>query len=152
MDRQASYEDAKLILQLYEMRREHRLREARKWFTANFYCRTVEESTALCPPGSDANASLRMVTSYWEMVASFIASGVLNEELFFQSGSELLLTWTRIKPLVAGIRTAFANPIYLKNLEAVGERFIAYLNRTSPGAYDAFAARLGTPPASTATA
>jgi hypothetical protein len=152
MDQQASYEDVKLILQLFEMRREERFREARKWFTANFYCQTMEEVTALCPPASEANASMRMVTSYWEMVASFITSGVLNDELFFQSGSELLLTWMRFKPLLAGIRAAFANPGYLKNLEAVGERFIAYWNRTAPGAYDAFVARIGTPPAQTGRA
>ena len=146
MDQQASYDDAKLILQLYEIRREDRLREARKWFTGNFYCRTFEEVTALCPPGSEASASMRMVISYWEMVASFITSGVLNEKLFFQSGMELLLTWIRTKPVLVGIRTAFANPGYLKNLETVGERYIEYWNRTAPGAYDALVARIGTPP------
>ena len=146
MDQLASYDDAKLILQLYEIRREDRLREARKWFTGNFYCRTFEEVTALCPPGSEASASMRMVISYWEMVASFITSGVLNEKLFFQSGMELLLTWIRTKPVLVGIRTAFANPGYLKNLETVGERYIEYWNRTAPGAYDAFVARIGTPP------
>lgn len=152
MDQQASYEDVKLILQLYEMRREARLREARKWFAANYYCQTMEESTALCPPGSEANASSRMVTSYWEMVASFITSGVLNEKLFFQSGAELLFTWTRVKPLIAEIRTAFANPGYLKNLEKVGERFIEHMNRENPGAYDSFVARIGTRPVQTAKA
>jgi hypothetical protein len=150
MEQQATYDDAKLILQLYEMRREERLRDARKWFVANFYCRSLEEMTALCPPGSEANASSRMVSSYWEMVASFITSGVLNEKLFFQSGMELLLTWIRVKPLLAEIRVAFGNPVYLSNLETVGERFIEYLNRTSPGAFDSFAARMGTRPPQTA--
>jgi hypothetical protein len=149
MEQQATYDDAKLILQLYELRREDRLREARKWFTANFYCQTMEEMTALCPPASEANASFRMVTSYWAMVASFITSGVLHEELFFQSGQELLLTWTRVKPVIAGIRAAFANPSYLKNLETVGGRFIEHMNRANPGSYESFAARLGTRPAQT---
>ena len=152
MEQQATYDDAKLILQLYEMRREERLREARKWFVANFYCQTFEEMTTLCPPGSETNASSRMVTSYWEMVASFIASGVLNEKLFFQSGTELLLTWIRVKPVLAATRTAFANPAYLANLETVGERFIEHWNRTSPGAFEAFKARIGTRPAQTAKA
>ena len=31
-----------------------------------------------------------MVVSYWEMVSSFVTSGVLNQELLFQSGGELL--------------------------------------------------------------
>ena len=87
---QATFDDVNLILRLYEMRRDDRMREARNWFTGNFKVRTLEEWTALCAPGTDANASYRMVTSYWEMVASFITSGVLNPELFYQSGGEML--------------------------------------------------------------
>jgi len=150
MDREPSIEDAKLILQLYEMRREPRMREARKWFVANFYCQTLEEMTALCPPGSEMSASARMVTSYWEMAASFITSGVLSDELFFQSGQELLLTWTRVKPLLAATRAAFGNPRYLANLEEVSQRFIAYWNRISPGMYEGFVSRVGVRPGSQA--
>ena len=67
----ATYDDVTLILQLYEMRREDRLREARKWFTGSFKVKSYDDFTALCPPGSEPNASYRMVTTYWEMVASF---------------------------------------------------------------------------------
>ncbi len=152
MEQQATYDDAKLILQLYEMRREARLREARRWFGGDFYCQTMDEFAALCPPNSEENASFRMVTSYWAMVASFITSGVLHEELFFQSGQELLFTWTRIRPLMPGIRAAFANPNYLKNVETVAEGYIAFMNRANPGAYDSFAARVAARPAQTAKA
>jgi hypothetical protein len=53
----ATYDDVNLVLRLYEMRREDRLREARKWFAGSFKVKTLEEFTALCPPGSEANAS-----------------------------------------------------------------------------------------------
>ena len=66
------------------------MREARKWFRASFKAKTPEELSAMCPAGSEPNASYRMVTTYWEMVASFVTSGVLNAELFYQSGRELL--------------------------------------------------------------
>jgi len=33
---QATYDDANLILRLYELRREEKLRQAREWFAANF--------------------------------------------------------------------------------------------------------------------
>src|SRR5262249_38282102 len=72
-----TYDDVSLILKLYEMRRDEKLRAARGWFAANFKVKTIEEWQKLCPPGSDPNASYRMVTSYWEMVASFITGGVL---------------------------------------------------------------------------
>src|ERR1041385_8280829 len=89
----ATYDDVNLILRLYEMRREERLRDARKWFIASFKVKTFEDFQTLCPPGSETNASYRMVTSYWEMVGSFLTSGVLNNELFYQSGRELLFAW-----------------------------------------------------------
>ena len=100
----ATYDDVNLVLRLYEMRREERLREARRWFAASFKVKTLDELHELCPPGSDANASYRMVTTHWEMVASFLTSGVLNQELFYQSGRELLFTWERVRDVVPAIR------------------------------------------------
>ena len=146
MDNHATYDDANLILRLFEQRRDDKMRAARNWFVVNFYCTTFDEMMQLCPPGSEQNAYYRMIVSYWEMVASFITSDVLHDELFFQSGQELLLTWMRVKPIVGVTREMFGNPNAYKNLEAVGERFIAYWNRTAPGAYEAFHARIGVRP------
>src|SRR5262249_42852371 len=111
MLRAATYDDAKLLMELYEMRREPRLREARRWFTASFKVKTYDELMALCPPGSEPNASYRMVTSYWEMVASFITSGILHDKLFFQSGRELLLCWERVRDVVPHVREQLKNPL-----------------------------------------
>jgi hypothetical protein len=87
----ATYDDANLVLRLYDMRREERLRKARAWFSAHFKVKTFDELTKLAPSGSDENAYYRMVITYWDMAASFITSGVLDKELFFQSNRELLL-------------------------------------------------------------
>ncbi len=94
---QATFDDVTLLLRLYEMRRDDRMREARQWFAASFKPKTYEEFLSACPPGSEQNASYRMVTSYWEMVSSFVTAGVLNDELFFQSGRELLFCWERVR-------------------------------------------------------
>ena len=49
----ATHDDANLILRLYELRRESKLREAREWFGANFKgVKTMEDVTRLGPPGS----------------------------------------------------------------------------------------------------
>ena len=61
-----------------------------------------------------------MVITYWDMVASFIVSGVLNKELFFQSGRELLLVYERMRAVLPGLRDAYKDPSYLANLERVG--------------------------------
>ena len=139
---QATFDDVKLIIRLYEMRREPRLREARMWFAASFKPRTLDEFRALCPPGSDPNASYRMVTTYWEMVASFLTSGVLNPDLFYQSGREMLFTWERVRDIVPGLRDSYRHPRELKNLEDAAGAYIAWWNQTAPGAYEAFSQRV----------
>jgi hypothetical protein len=139
----ATFDDVNLILRLYEIRREDRMRTARAWFTANFKARTLEEWTATCAPGTDPNASYRMVTTYWEMVASFINTGVLNAELFYQSGRELLFTYARVRFVLPELREKFGNPNELKNLELAAENFIVWWNQQSPGAYEAFCKRIG---------
>jgi hypothetical protein len=138
---QPTYDDVNLILKLYEIRREPRLRDARAWL-AKLPSGNLAELQAQHPRGSDGDASYRMVTTYWEMVASFITSGVLNQELFFESGQELLFTWAKISPLLSELRSAFKNPKYLANLETVANAGIKRMNRDSPGAYEAFEARV----------
>jgi hypothetical protein len=137
-----TYHDVDLILRLYEMRREARMREARRWFASHFKVKTMEEFNVVCPPGSEPNASYRMLTSYWEMVASFVTNGVLNEELFFQSNREFLFVWERIRDIAPEYRKAVASPIEWKNLETVAASYVQWWNQRAPGAYDAFTKRV----------
>jgi hypothetical protein len=137
-----TYDDVKLILKLYDMRREARMREARKWFGSYFKAKTFEEFNALCPPGSEPNASYRMLTSYWEMVASFITNGVLHQELFFEGNREFLFVWERVRDVVPELRKAFGNPIELKHLELISEAYIQWWRAQAPAAYEAFSKRV----------
>jgi len=102
----------------------------------------IDAFRALCPAGSDANASYRMVTTYWEMVASFLTTGVLNAELFYQSGRELLFTWERVRAIVPALRESYQHPLELRNLEEAARAYIDWWNHAAPGAYDAFAQRV----------
>lgn len=138
----ATYDDANLILRLYEMRREERMRKAREWFGGEFKVKTLEEFQKLCPPGSGMNASYRMVVSYWEMAASFITSGVLNQTLFFQSGTELLFVWERIRDIVPALRESTKNPTLWKNLEIVAESYMEHMKKQAPEFQEAFAKRV----------
>ena len=142
MTQKPTYDDANLILRLYEMRREERMRKARAWFTANCKARSYEELVKLAPGGSDENASVRMVTSYWDLVSSFMTSGVLNKELFFQSGRELLLVWERVRDYLPSMRDAYKDPSYLRHLEIVGNEFAEYFQKLDPVAYEAFLKRV----------
>jgi hypothetical protein len=138
-----TYDDANLILRLYEMRREERMRQARAWFTSK--CKGVksyEELMKLAPSGSEENASFRMVVTYWDLVGSFITSGVLNKELFFQSGRELLLVFERMREPLPSIRETYKDANYLKHLETVGLQFADYFQAQSKDAYEAFLKRI----------
>ena len=138
-----TYEDVNLILRLYEMRREDKMRAAREWFAQNFKFHTVEEFNRGCPPGSSMNAYARQIMGYWEMVSSFITSGVLNQELFFQYGQELLFVWVRVRGLVPQLREANKNPLSFQNLETVANSYIKWMDEKAPEAFAAFAARIG---------
>ncbi len=142
METHATYDDVNLVLRLYELRREERMRKARAWFAANFRARTLEEVRAACPPGSDEDAYLRMIVSYWEMAASFIVTGVLNEDLFFRTGGEMLYVWERIRDLLPAVREAYRDPAIWRDLETVAGRFARWMNARTPGSYEAFSARV----------
>lgn len=143
MKNQPTYDDANLILRLYDLRREERMREARKWFGAQAPWQTRAEWLATCPPGTDDNASYRMVTTYWEMAATFITTGVLNPELFFRANNlELLFVYEKIKPMLAELRQVQNHPLLLSNLEQVAKMFVEWLNTNEPGYYETFAANI----------
>jgi hypothetical protein len=137
-----TYDDVNLLLRLYDMRREDRLREARAWFAGKFRASSMEEFQKLCPGGSEENASFRQVTSYWDMVASFVNQGVLNEQIFFENTREMLLAYIRVEPILPAIREAFKDPFYMHNLETVSKRFAQWLDDRSAGTYAGFAARV----------
>jgi hypothetical protein len=136
-----TYDDARLLLQLYEMRREPRLREARAWFVASFHAHTLEELRKTCPAGSPEGASYRMVATYWDMAASLVASGVLNRDLFYQNNREMLLVWARLREIVPLVRESNHDATWLANLETIARDYIDWWERRSPGDHAAFAAR-----------
>ncbi len=111
------------------------MRKARQWF-ATFSAKTPAD---MPPMGSQENAYLRMVTSYWDMAATFVTSGVLNEDLFLETNGELLFVWEKMKDLVPQVRTDNKNPTYLKNLETLGK---AAIKRMPAEAYQAFSNRI----------
>ena len=123
-----TYEDATLVLRLYELRREERLRVAREWFIRKFHPTTIEEIRAVQSGSTEENVSWRMVTTYWEMAASFVTRGVLNPDLFLDSGGEMLVMWTKLEPFLSQIRTAPGADLFLTHVEQ--------LVKSSPRAQD----------------
>jgi hypothetical protein len=129
----ATHEQVNLMLHLYEMRREAKLREARDWVSRNFHPKSLEEGMKIAPPGSQENTYLRMVLGYWEMVASIVNRGLVDEELFFESTGEQWGLWQQVKALVPGWREMFGGPQFLANLEEQCRRLEAWREKKAPG-------------------
>jgi hypothetical protein len=110
----SKYEDANLILKLYELRREPVMREARNWMITFFPESAQDIMNAILGPNS---AYYRMVTSYWEMAASFVNNGAIDEQMFNEANGEHIVVFSKIQPHLAELREIMGNPNILAHLE-----------------------------------
>ena len=107
-------DEAGLILQLYELRREQTMREARNWYFAEFNPQSLADfQGAMFGPHS---GHLRMVVTYWDMAAALVNRGAISLDLFNEANGEQLGVFAKIEPLLGEIRTAMA-PQFAMNLE-----------------------------------
>ena len=114
MDKQS---DVMAILKLYELRRDEEMRSARKWYFSEFAPQNVMDILKLYRGGERASAYFRMVTSYWDMAASFVNNGGIDTKIFLDAGTEHIFVFSKIEPFLAEIRTTFNEPDYLSQLE-----------------------------------
>lgn len=136
---QVSHEQAEMLLKLYELRREPRLRQARDWFIGSFHPQSLQDRSSLKP---DEDASVRMVSSYWDTVAAIVRRGLVDEELFFETTAEFWIVWDRLKPIAPEVRDALKDSHYWENLEKLSVRYEMWRERRAPGAIAALRARL----------
>ena len=125
----SSYESATLIIRLYELRRDPTMREARNWYARSFNPTSIDEvMQAVSGPNS---AHFRMVTSYWDMAASFVLNDAIDEKMFNDANGEQHVVYAKIEPFIAEYRAKMGNAGYLTSLER--------LVMKSPGARDRLA-------------
>ena len=113
----AKQEDANLILRLYELRREETMRRARWWFIASFDPQSVQDIFDVF--ASEHSASFRMIVSYWDMAATFVNYGAIDEQMFNDINTEHVAIYAKLEPFLAELRAMPGMPpyLYLKNLE-----------------------------------
>jgi hypothetical protein len=107
-------EDANLILKLYELRREEVMRKARDWF---IWFNPGSMQDILDTFMSDKSAYYRMVTSYWEMAATLVNHGAIDEAMFNEANGEQTVVFAKIEPFLEELRTKFNSPQMMANLE-----------------------------------
>jgi hypothetical protein len=133
MESKPTHEQAQLHLQVYEMRREARLRQARDWYFQNYFPESMEDSMRIAPMGTEAGTNVMMVAGYWDQACALLNYGVLHEDLFFETSGEFFGVWERIKPTVAQGREMFKNPQFLGHLEKAAKRYEAWIEKRAPG-------------------
>lgn len=111
------YESARLNLQLFEMRREPALREARAWFTREFNPENISELVTLV--SGERNASFRMVLGYWDMAASLVTTGAIDADSFLAAHGEIFVTFSKIQLLLDELRSVSGEHGFGRHIEAV---------------------------------
>jgi hypothetical protein len=133
METKPTHEQAQLHLQVYEMRREARLRQGREWFFKNYVVENLDDAMRIAGPGTETGALSMMVLSYWEQACALLNYGLLHEDLFFQTSGEFYGVWEMAKPIVPQAREKFVNKQFLANLEKAAQRYETWIESRSPG-------------------
>ncbi|MBZ5521689.1 MAG: hypothetical protein LAP21_05460 [Acidobacteriia bacterium] len=111
------FESAQLNLQLFDLRREPVLREARDWFLREFNPETFAELLTII--SGQRNAAFRMVIGYWDMAASLVSTGAIDGDAFRAAHGEIFATFSKIHPHLVELRAASGEPDICKHMEAV---------------------------------
>lgn len=102
--REPNVDDANLALKLYELRREHELRKARALIGDVVAGADWETIESLMNYDHEENAHWRQVTSYWEMVASFVNRGILHPDVYLDTQGEGLFTFGCLRAFLPKVR------------------------------------------------
>jgi hypothetical protein len=122
MAKKSTANDAHLILELYDLRREAEMRKARNWWFTGFWPRSADDFMKIAfTPGSQENNWLRQVTGYWSMAASFVLHGALSAELFLQPAvsGEMFIVFAKVQPFLKELREKAGDPEIFGNIEKV---------------------------------
>src|SRR6266699_2395970 len=133
METKPTHEQAQLHLQVYDLRREARLRQARDWFQQNYKAETFEDAMHIAPPGTENGAFVGMVIGYWEQACALLNYDLLHEDLFFETSGEFFGVWEMLKPVVPAFRERFVSKTFCANLEKAAQRYEKWIESRSPG-------------------
>lgn len=130
---QPTHEQGRLQLQIYDLRREAKLRQARDWVFQNYHVDTLDDAMRLAGPGTENGALVMMVYGYWEQACAYLNHGLLHEDLFFETSGEFFGVWELIKAIIPEGRKRFANATFLANMEKAAKRYESWIESRSPG-------------------
>lgn len=107
MSTKPTFKQAQLHLQVFDQRREAKLRQARNWFFKNYHVTNFDDAMRIAPMRSEAGRFASMVTNYWEQACALLNYGLLHEDLFFETSGEFFAVGEMLRPVVPGFPRAF---------------------------------------------
>jgi hypothetical protein len=150
MAKKPNADDAQLIMQLYELRRDPVMRAARKFMVSEFWPQNYDDFKALLTAyGTEQNAWFRQALTYWNMAAAMVLQGAVNEELFFATNGEPYFLWAKFGEYIPQARKDHIDREFLLHLEKLASkpkakaRINALKERLAARAQTAAAARQG---------
>ena len=120
MPKKPTVDEARLILELYDLRRESELRKARQWWLITFWPKNADDFVKVATAmGSEESNWLRQVGSYWGIAISFGLNGLVSEKLFFQLSfcGELYFIFAKVRPFLPELREKMNNPDLFLTIE-----------------------------------
>ena len=129
-----TYQDADLVLRIYDMRREAKMRASRHAINFGFCPKSYEDCKAIGDPGHEQNEAWRQVTSYWEMVYGMAKHGIVHADYWVENNGEGIFVFAKIAPHLAEIRkngspTAFQHVEWAATQTETGKQIFAFLSR-----------------------
>lgn len=114
------YQDADLVLRVYEMRREPVMRASRDALNGKFWPANYADVQAVAALGHELNAAYRQLGTYWEMVYGLVRHGIVNTEFFMETNGEGIFLYAKLAPYLEQMRKDY-NPNLLANTEWVAK-------------------------------
>src|SRR5258707_8316573 len=120
--KKATAQDAQILMQLYDLRREPVMRAARKFLASEFWPQNFDEFKALFAEfGSERNSWARQCLTYWDMAAAMVLHGAIQEDLFFAVNGEPFFLFAKYGHYLEQLRKEYI-PDFLVNLEELAKR------------------------------
>ncbi len=132
-DRNPGFDDANLVLRLYEMRREDVMRKSRDAISFAFWPQTFDDVTAIMDFAHEDNAAWRQVVSYWEMVFGFAHRGIAEPEFLVENNGEGILLYMKMRAFIERLRvdspTAFQHIEWAATQTAAGRLRVEFFEK-----------------------
>jgi hypothetical protein len=122
MPKKPTPQDARLLLELYHLRRESQMQKACHWWLVDFWPRNASDYLKVDRALRTRESNwLRQVVSYWGMAASFVLHGTLSEKVFLDAtfSGDMFVIFAKVGPFLKELRDKTRNPDLMRNIEIV---------------------------------